>query len=81
MSTIQKLIDRFKERPKDFSWDELARLLNHFGYEEISGSGSRRKFIHDHRQPIILHQPHPGKTLKIYQMNQLHEVLQEEQFI
>jgi hypothetical protein len=81
MSGIEKLIVRFKNHPKDFSWDELTRLLNHFGYAQMTGSGSRRKFIQDNRQPIILHQPHPRKILKTYQMNQIYDTLKEERFI
>jgi len=81
MSTIEKLIARFKTKPRDFSWDELTRLLNHFGYEEITGSGSRRKFIQDDRQPIILHEPHPRRILKKYQVNLIYEGLKKENFI
>ena len=81
MSTIEKLIARFMTKPKDFSWEELTRLLNYFGYVQITGGGSRRKFIHDDRQPIILHEPHPRRILKMYQINLLYEVLKEEQLI
>ena len=81
MSGFEKLIARFKSNPRDFSWDELTRLLKHLGYEQISGSGSRRKFVHEDRQPIILHQPHPKRILKTYQMNQIYETLKEEQLI
>jgi len=81
MSTVEKLILRFSIRPRDFSWEELTRLLNHFGYMQIKGSGSRRKFVHENRQPIILHQPHPKRILKTYQMNQIYETLKEEQLI
>lgn len=81
MSNIEKLIARFKTTPKDFTWDELARLLNHLGYEQLTGSGSRRKFVCEDRQPIILHQPHPKKILKMYQINQIYDTLNEEQLI
>ena len=81
MSRIEKLIARFKSKPNDFSWEELTRLLNHLGYTEITGSGSRRKFIHDHYQLIVLHKPHPRRILKTYQMDQVYEVLKEENLI
>ncbi|GHV32651.1 hypothetical protein FACS1894177_08930 [Bacteroidia bacterium] len=35
MSTQDKLINRFKGLPKDFSFDELSKLLIGFGYEKI----------------------------------------------
>jgi predicted RNA binding protein YcfA (HicA-like mRNA interferase family) len=81
MSTIEKLIARFMARPNDFTWSELVRLLKYFGFDEITGSGSRRKFIHHYRQPIILHEPHPRRILKMYQINQIYDALKEEQLI
>jgi predicted RNA binding protein YcfA (HicA-like mRNA interferase family) len=82
MSTIEKLIARFTNKPRDFSWQELTRLLNHFGYEEIAGGGSRRKFIHYEKQhPIILHEPHSKRILKPYQIDIVREILEKEQMI
>jgi len=81
MSSIEKLITRFITRPRDFSWEELTRLLKHLGYREITGSGSRRKFMHENHQLIILHKPHPKKILKSYQVNQVFDILNEEGLI
>ncbi|MBF0523446.1 MAG: type II toxin-antitoxin system HicA family toxin [Candidatus Omnitrophica bacterium] len=81
MSKTEKLIARFKTKPKDFTWDEMISLLNYFGYEEIRGSGSRRKFIHDNCHLIILHKPHPRKILKIYQIEQVYAILTEENLL
>ncbi len=39
-----KLLERLRNRPKDFRWEQLKTLLRGFGYEEERGSGSRRKF-------------------------------------
>jgi len=36
MSKIDKLIEKLKSKPKDFSWDEMLKVLNHFGYKQIS---------------------------------------------
>jgi hypothetical protein len=44
MGTKEKLIARFKGKPKDFSYDELKRLLGFFGYSEEQASGSRVVF-------------------------------------
>lgn len=37
MGRNDKLIRRFKLKPKDFTWDELVALLAHFDYKEIKG--------------------------------------------
>ena len=74
MSQHDKLLERLLSRPKEFTWEELKRLLGGFGYEEISSGkagGSRRRFVHEERDPIILHKPHPGNELRRYQVMQI----------
>lgn len=68
MSQTEKLIARFLSKPKDFTFDELKVLLNHFGYElDESGNGSRVKFINKADDDVIfLHKPHPGNIVKSY---------------
>ncbi|WP_442945978.1 type II toxin-antitoxin system HicA family toxin [Ohtaekwangia sp.] len=42
-------------------------MLEHLGYSEITGSGSRRKFIHKNNKHIIhFHEPHPKPILKVH---------------
>ncbi|MDW1950458.1 type II toxin-antitoxin system HicA family toxin [Vibrio sp. 780] len=67
MSRQQKLLQRLLSKPKDFTWNELKTLLNHYGYEMLKGNGSRRKFIHsESKQVISLHEPHPQNIIKMY---------------
>ena len=35
MSQKEKLIERFSNKPKDFTYDELKRLLGYFGNSYI----------------------------------------------
>jgi len=80
MSRDEKLIQRFLTRPKDFSYDELRRMLKAFGYEENhqdKTSGSRVAFFNTKTNHIIrLHKPHPGNELKMYQVDQIREELE-----
>jgi hypothetical protein len=47
--------------PANLKWRELRAVVIHFGYKELSGSGSRRKFFHGEKNAlIILHAPHPS---------------------
>ena len=81
MSRKEKLINRLKQGPKNFTWDELATLLNFLGYRENKKGktgGSRRRFVHESAPTIILHKPHPQHVLKRYIIDQLLEVLQKE---
>lgn len=68
MSQIDKLVKRFLSKPKDFTFEELTTLLNHFGYRlDKSGNGSRVKFISDVDADVIsIHKPHPDNTVKPY---------------
>ena len=81
MSTMEKLIARFMTKPRDFSWQELTRLLNHFGYIEIAGTGSKRKFEHTQHTTIRLHEPHPKSILKKYQIDLVYSALKEEKLL
>lgn len=72
MSKAEKLIERLKSKPRDFTWDEATRVLKYFGYQQISQGktgGSRRKFINDEKRIISLHEPHPQNILKLYQLD------------
>lgn len=81
MSKNEKLANRLKSRPVDFTWDELIRLLSGLGYrlaQKGKTGGSRRRFIHDTNPLICLHEPHPQKVLKRYQIDQIIDMLMEE---
>ena len=78
MGTKEKLIDRLKSQPKDFTFDEAERLLALFGYVKSSKgktSGSRVMFIDDQNRKILLHKPHPGNIMKIYALKEIMEKL------
>lgn len=67
MSRQNKLLERLLSRPSDFTWQELCKLLNGFGFEVLKGKGSRRKFLHRATQQlIIVHEPHPQNIVKEY---------------
>jgi hypothetical protein len=77
MSKNEKLFKRLLSKPKDFTYNELRRLLAGLGYSETQSgktSGSRVAFINEATHHIIrLHKPHPGNELKQYQIEQLIE--------
>jgi len=81
MSKIDKLIARLKTIPKDFTWDELVKVLKYYGYEELSKKGktggSRRKFVNQEKDIISLHKPHPGNIVKQYALKQVLEKIEK----
>jgi predicted RNA binding protein YcfA (HicA-like mRNA interferase family) len=72
MSQHRKLLERLRSKPTDFIWSELETALEGIGYRQERGGGSRRKFVHSESGAIIsLHQPHPQKELKAYQIRDI----------
>ena len=81
VSKKEKLIQRLRTRPKDFTFDEAENLLGYFNYRRCDKgrtSGSRVMFVSDKHAPILLHKPHPRKELLDYQMKQLIDILEGE---
>jgi hypothetical protein len=84
MSKTEKLLFRLLSIPKDFTWEELVKLLAYFGFEELKKGktgGSRRKFADEQKRVIILHKPHPGNIVKEYAIRQVIEYLIDNGYI
>ncbi|AGA68724.1 hypothetical protein Desdi_1211 [Desulfitobacterium dichloroeliminans LMG P-21439] len=83
MGKKEKLIERLKSQPKDFSFDEMQSALESMGFELFNKgktSGSRVKFLKDNIV-ISLHKPHPRKELLEYQIKQVLAILEQEDLI
>jgi hypothetical protein len=85
MSSHEKLLERFLTLPKDFTWDELKRLIGKYGYSQNNKgktSGSRIKFEKDDSDIYLdLHRPHPKNILKPYQILDILEFLKRIEVI
>ncbi|MBN2892740.1 MAG: type II toxin-antitoxin system HicA family toxin [Bacteroidales bacterium] len=82
MSKIEKLIARFKTKPKDFSYNELVTMLKNFDYKQIQGAGSRVVFTNEKTEhKIKLHKPHPGNILKRYQLDLIEDELKKRKLL
>lgn len=84
MGQKEKLINRLKSKPKDFTFEDAETLLGHFTYSRGNKgktSGSRVAFVSPQHPPILLHKPHPRKELLDYQVKQLVSILEQEGLI
>ncbi len=84
MGTKEKLLNRFKSFPRDFTWDEMSRLLISLGYiphNKGKTSGSRVIFKGEDKTPIMLHKPHPGNIIKGYVLRQVYDYLKNDNLI
>ena len=85
MSLHEKLLERFLKLPKDFTWDELKRLVKRYEYYQNNKgrtSGSRVRFENEDSEIYLdLHKPHPNNILKPYQMTDVLEFLKRIEVI
>ena len=83
MSTKDKLIDRFKSIPRDFTFDELQSLFNQLGYSmdnKGSTSGSRVSFTKADDK-FLIHRPHPDNLVKVYYIKRLLKEFKQRKLI
>ncbi len=82
MSKTEKLLKRFLLKPKDFTFEELKRLLKVFGYEEIKTgktSGSRVTFYNSELDDMIkFHKPHPSSIMKRCYLREIEQQLRDK---
>ena len=84
MGTKEKLIERFRSLPTDFTFDEMEKLLGYVGSEgsnKGTTSGSRDMLKNQLGRHIMIHKPHPGNIIKGYAMKQVYNDLKEAGFI
>ena len=79
MSELEKLKERLKSLPKDFTYNEAKSLLTKLGFEESNKgktSGSRVKFERKN-DAVLLHKPHPRKILRPETVKRLLKTLKD----
>ncbi len=84
MSKKDKLIQRLKSKPRDFTYEELKTLLNYLGFNENNKgntSGSRVEFKDNLGRKVILHKPHPSNIIKPYKIKDIIKALDERGLI
>ncbi|MBI5409343.1 MAG: type II toxin-antitoxin system HicA family toxin [Nitrospirae bacterium] len=85
MSKADKLVKRFLSKPKDFTFDELKKLLKNFGYEEAKTgktSGSRVAFYNAELDDMIkFHKPHPSQIIKQCYLKDIERQLRDREVI
>jgi hypothetical protein len=85
MGTKEKLVERFKRQPKDFTFNELTRLFQILGFEmsqKGKTSGSRIEFVNNEKELSYgAHKPHSDSSIKSYVMKQVLEFLTSNKII
>jgi ribosomal protein L24E len=82
MSKQEKALLRLRSKPKDFTWQELMTLMTSLSFALEKAGGSGRKFVRAQTGAVLfIHEPHPDKTLKAYQVKDVLDILKREGFL
>ena len=80
MNKKDKLLQRFRTLPRDFSFSEMEALFKSCGFtlsNKGATSGSRVEFINEKDgNSYIMHKPHPSNIIKGYVMRQVYNYLE-----
>ena len=75
MNKKDKLVKRFRNLPRDFTFEEMVALFKQCEFDlsnKGATSGSRVEFIHESDgNSYIMHKPHPANIIKGYVMRQV----------
>lgn len=77
MSTKEKLIKRFSKLPNDFTFNELVKLFDYYGFlldTKGKTSGSRVRFKCGDMF-FDCHKPHPQKVIRKATMRDIYDFL------
>lgn len=85
MNKHDKLLKRFYNLPRDFTFEEMVSLFTQFGFRldnKGTSSGSRIEFINDtNGDSFAMHKPHPANIIKGYMMRQVLKYLKAKKYI
>lgn len=80
MDKKDKLLQRFRTLPRDFTFDEMVAVFKGCGFSlsnKGATSGSRIDFINENDgNSYIMHKPHPSNIIKGYVMRQVYSFLE-----
>ena len=85
MNKKDKLLQRFKNMPHDFTFNEMEALFKSCGFtlnNKGATSGSRVEFVNEKDgNSYIMHKPHPSNIIKGYSMKQVYTYLEANGYL
>ena len=85
MTKKEKLIERMRRLPKDFTFAELETVFLQLGFEKDDKgktSGSRVRFYNEDKQlQYLAHKPHPANIVKEKALKDIVNYLTENKLI
>ena len=85
MNKREKLLQRFRTLPRDFTFEELESLFKGCGFtlsNKGATSGSRVEFVNEKDgNTYIMHKPHPSNIIKGYSIRQIYNYLESNGYL
>ena len=85
MNKKDKLLQRFRTLPRDFTFSEMETLFKSCGFtlnNKGATSGSRIEFVNEEDDNnYIMHKPHPSNIIKGYVMRQVYTYLESNGYL
>lgn len=79
MAKKEKLMNRLKNQPNNFTIQELDKLMSQCGCDKKHGAGgSSLRYVHKRTKRVCtFHGPHPGNELYNYQIKKVLQFLED----
>ncbi|KTS84434.1 hypothetical protein NS115_03625 [Paenibacillus jamilae] len=62
MASVEKIIDKMRRQPRNISYAEAVKVLNHYGYDlKRKGATSHRVYADDNGDVFVLKDTNPLK--------------------
>ncbi len=65
MASVEKIVDKMKRQPSNISFDEVSKVLEHYGYEKVRQRGSHCSFRNSKGGTMIIPSRRPIKVVYI----------------
>ncbi|WP_027876282.1 type II toxin-antitoxin system HicA family toxin [Meiothermus cerbereus] len=78
MGQLEKLFEKMRRLPPEMRYEEVARVLEALGFEEVRSSGSHHIFRHPDGRMLTVPK-HKGQVVKATYLKKVLKQLQEEE--
>ncbi|GKS14770.1 hypothetical protein YDYSY3_57700 [Paenibacillus chitinolyticus] len=65
MARVEKIVQKMKDRPNGIPYDDVAKVLRHYGYELVRTKGSHCHFRNKHGDLITIKKENPLKAVYV----------------
>jgi predicted RNA binding protein YcfA (HicA-like mRNA interferase family) len=65
MAGVEKIIEKMNRQPHGIRFEEISKVLNHFGYIEVRSDGSHHHFRNKNGDVVTIKKSQPVKAVYV----------------